>query len=76
MEIQRTVYTSPVEALDALIRSLVGYEQQYEMSSAEFYARYQNGKMGDTADVIESAGDYEHYLQLKEELERKLAAVR
>ncbi len=75
MKIQRTTYTSPVEALTGLIRSLVAYEQQYDMSSADFYARYQRGDMGDTADVVEWAGDYQHYLQLKEDLERKLAAV-
>ncbi len=74
MIIQRTVYTSPVEALVVLIRSLVAYEQQYHMTSADFYARYQQGEMGDTADVIEWAGDYQHYLQLKQELEQKLAA--
>jgi hypothetical protein len=31
--------------------------------------------MGDTAEMIEWAGDYQHYLQLKEELEQKLMAV-
>lgn len=72
MAIQRTVYTSPVEALAALIRSLVTYEQRYHMSSADFYARYQKGKMGDMADFVEWAGDYQHYLQFKEELEQKL----
>jgi hypothetical protein len=51
--IHRTVYASPVEALIALIRSLVAYEQQYKISSAEFYARYQRGEIGDTADMIE-----------------------
>ena len=75
MTIQRTIYASPVEALAALIRSLVAYEQRYQMSSADFYARYQNGGMGDTADMVEWAGDYQHYLQLKEELERKLVAA-
>lgn len=75
MKIQRITYTSPVEALIGLIRSLVAYEQQYDMSSADFYARYQRGDMGDTAEVIEWAGDYQHYVQLKKELERKLAAV-
>jgi hypothetical protein len=40
MTIQRTVCTSPVEALAALIRSLVAYEQRYQTSSADFYARY------------------------------------
>jgi hypothetical protein len=73
--IRRTVHASPVEALIALIRSLVAYEQQYKLSSAEFYARYQRGEMGDTADMIEWAGDYQHYVQLKAELEQKLAAV-
>ena len=75
MTVQRTVYTSPIEALTALIRLLVAYEQRYQMSSSEFYARYQRGEMGDTADMIEWAGDYQHYLQLKEELEQKLVAA-
>ena len=75
MTVQRIVYTSPIEALTALIRSLVAYEQRYQMSSADFYAQYQRGAMGDTADMIEWAGDYQHYLQLKEELEQKLVAA-
>ena len=41
MAIQRTVYVSPVEAIAALIRSLVVDEQRYQMSSADFYVRYQ-----------------------------------
>jgi len=32
--------------------------------------------MGDTADFVEWAGDYQHYLQLKEEVEEKLVAAR
>ena len=73
--VQRTVYTSPIEALMALIRALVAYKQRYEMSSADFYARYQRGEMGDTADIVEWAGDYQHYIQLKEELEQRLVAA-
>ncbi len=75
MTVQRTVYTSPIEVLTALIRSLVAYEQRYQMSSSDFYTRYQRGAMGDTADMIEWAGDYQHYVQLKEELEQKLVAA-
>ncbi len=75
MAIQRTVYATPVEALAALIRSLVIFEQRHHMSSADFYARYQRGEMGDEADFVEWAGDYQHYLQLKEELEQKLVAA-
>ena len=75
MAIQRTMYASPVEALAALVRSLVVYEQRYGMSSADFYARYQRGELEDTADFVEWAGDYPHYLQLKEQLEQKLVAA-
>ena len=75
MTVQRTVYTSPVDALTALIRSLVAYEQRYQMSSSDFYTQYQRGEMGDAADMVEWAGDYQHYLQLKAELEQKLVAA-
>ena len=75
MTVQRTVYTSPIEALTALIRSLVAYEQRYQMPSTAFYARYQRGEIEDTADMIEWVGDYQHYVQLKEELEQKLVAA-
>jgi hypothetical protein len=75
MTVKRTVYTSPVEALAAVIRSLVAYEQRYQMSSADFYDRYQRGEIGDSIDFVEWAGDYQHYQAIKEELERKLAAA-
>jgi hypothetical protein len=75
MAIQRTIYASPVEALAALVRSLVAYEQRHGMVSADFYARYQKGELEDTADFVEWAGDYQHYLQLKEQLEQKLVAA-
>jgi hypothetical protein len=75
MAIQRIVYASPVEAIAALVRSLVAYEQRHQMSSADFYGRYQKGEMGDSADFVEWAGDYQHYLQLKEEVEGKLVAA-
>ena len=45
------------------------------MSSADFYARYQRGELEDTAEFVEWAGDYQHYLQLKEQLEQKLVAA-
>jgi len=38
------------------------------------FIRYQRGKMGDTTDMVEWTGDYQHYVQLKEELEQKLVA--
>ena len=67
--IQRSIYTSPVDALASLVRSLVAYEQKYQMPSTDFYARYQRGEMGDAAEFVEWAGDYQQYLQLKDEFE-------
>jgi hypothetical protein len=75
MTVQRIVYASSVDALTALVRSLVAYERRHNLSSADFYARYEKGELGDSAEFIEWAGDYQHYLQLKEELEHKLAAT-
>jgi hypothetical protein len=67
MTIQRTVYASPVDALAALVRSLVEHEQRHKMASADFYARYEKGELGDSAEFAEWAGDYQHYLQIKSE---------
>lgn len=65
MPIQTTEYRSSVEALDALIRSLVEYEKKYRISSSEFYSRYQRGEFGDEKDFIEWAGEYQDYMQLQ-----------
>lgn len=75
MKIQRTVYPSPLDALAALLRSLMQHEQRHNMASADFSARYERGELGDSAEFVEWAGDYQHYLQLKEELEQKLVAA-
>jgi hypothetical protein len=46
MTIQRTVYASPVEALIALIRRLIAYEERYQMTSGNLGVRtipFKNG---------------------------------
>ena len=63
MAFKRVTYTSVIDAIDALIRSLAAYEQKYQMSSDEFYARYLEGEMDDSKDFVEWAGDYQHYIQ-------------
>jgi hypothetical protein len=75
MGLETITYDTPVEALEALVRALVGYEQRYRMSSEEFFARYQEGKLGDSADFVEWAGDYQHYLGLYQFLRDRLRAV-
>ena len=68
-------YDSSVDALVALVRELIAYEQRYQMGSAEFFAQYQQGALGDSADFVEWAGDYQHYLGLLQEIKARLKAV-
>ena len=75
MTIRRITYSSPINALDALVRLLATYEKRYKMSSSEFYTQYKSGKVGDSKDFIEWAGDYQHYIDLKREIEQKLSAI-
>lgn len=75
MTFETITYDSPVEALVALVRALAGYEQRYQMSSAEFFSRYQQGELGDSADFVEWAGDYQQYLGLLQVLRDRLQAV-
>lgn len=72
MAIKRVTYNSPVEAYDAIVRTLVAYEAKYNMTSAEFFSKYNEGKLDDSIDFVEWAGDYQHYMALKQELELKL----
>ena len=75
MAVETTGYSSPVDALVALVQALVAYEQRYQMSSTEFFAQYREGKLGDSADFVEWAGDYQHYLGLLQELKDRLKIV-
>jgi len=65
MAIIRTIYNSPIEAFDALVRSLSACESKYHMSSAGFFFRYKEGMLDDSKDFVEWAGDYQHYMDLK-----------
>lgn len=75
MSFKRVVHTSAIDALNALFRSLTAYEQKYKMSCDEFYANYLSGRLEDSKDFVEWAGDYRHYIELKLELEEKLKVV-
>lgn len=72
MPLKRVRYTSTIDALNALFRSLVAYEQKHQMLSDEFYEGFLTGKLGDSKDFVEWAGDYQHYIEMKHELEEKL----
>ncbi len=66
---------SPLDDLLALGRRLHAFEQQYGMSSAEFYERYNRGEMGDDIDFIRWSGRYRLYCELKEDIEQSLAGI-
>ncbi len=52
------------ESLEELITTLRQFEDKYGMSTVEFYARFMAGKMGDSADFIEWAGEFGRYQRL------------
>lgn len=54
----------PVDKLLELQRDLLAMEQQYGISSEEFYRRYQVGEMGDDAEIVGWAGRYRAFLEL------------
>ncbi len=72
MSIKREVYLTATEAIEALLRSLVSYEQKYQMSSDEFYTKYLAGKLEDTKDFIEWAGCYQQYIELRKEVDANI----
>ena len=57
--------SSPIDDLVELVRELAALEQKHGLSSAEFYERYQQGKMGDEAEIMRWATKYEMYEEIK-----------
>ncbi len=60
---------SPLDDFIQIIRDLTQLEYQYKLDSAEFFARFQQGKMGDNIDFIRWANKYEIYQEMKADLE-------
>lgn len=75
MKKQIIEYTSPIDALVALVRQLNNYENEYQMDSDEFFTKYNQGKTGDDEIFVEWAGNYKHYLALRQELEATIKNV-
>ena len=68
-------YTSPLDALIALTKQLNVYEIKYQMSSEDFFAKYNQGKTSDDEVFVEWAGNYQNYLALHQEITCKLQDV-
>ena len=75
MRKQRVEYNSPVDALVAISKQLSVYENRYGMDSEDFYNQFRKGQMEDTADFVEWANSYQHYMAVKFTLEESLQNV-
>ena len=56
------------QQLALLVRDLSQFEQQYELSSDAFYARFQAGEMGDAMDLVEWASLHQMAERLKQRI--------
>ncbi|OGO43311.1 MAG: hypothetical protein A2Z04_07825 [Chloroflexi bacterium RBG_16_57_9] len=63
---------SPVDDFVAIVKNLTILEQGYGMDSADFYARFQRGEMGDAMEFMRWATKYEMYREMKEDLSETL----
>lgn len=75
MKRERIEHGSPVDALVAIAKRLSVYENRYGISSEDFYAQYEKGRMEDSIDFVEWANDYQHYVALRIEIEKQLRHV-
>ena len=72
MRKERIEYSSPLDALVALAKRLSLYEDRYRLESEEFYDRFSKGQLEDSADFVEWANDYEHYLSTRSGIEKSI----
>ena len=69
---QTTARSSVLEDVLGLLREIVAYEDKYNMDSDVFYARFMRGELGDDLAFIMWAGQYELYLETKQEIASQL----
>ena len=75
MQKQTIKYDSALDALVAVAKRLSTYEERYSTSSEEFYDKYSKGNLEDTIDFVEWSNDYQHYLTIRQGLEKHLQNV-
>ena len=75
MKKHRIEYETPIDALVAVSKRLSAFEERYHLSSEDFFHKYSSGENDDTADFVEWANNYRHYLAIRSELERELRHV-
>lgn len=72
MQKQTIAYDSPLDALVSVTKRLSVFEERYRMSTEDFFYRYSAGEMGDSVDFLEWSNAYEHYMAIRERIEKRL----
>lgn len=62
--------------LNQIEHELKGFEAQYNLSSAEFFDKFESGVLGDAADYFEWAGLYENTLLYRERIQSLETALK
>jgi hypothetical protein len=75
MRKQRSEYDSPVDALVAVSKRLSVYEARHQMTSEYFFDKFRKGQLDDSVDFVEWSNDYQHYMAIRLEIEKKLQHV-
>jgi hypothetical protein len=57
-----------VRELTEIQQHLAAFEQKYELTSEEFYLRYEDGQLGDSADFMEWSSFYDMRRSLQQYL--------
>ena len=68
-------YETSLDALIAITKRLSSYETRFKMSSEDFYDQYSKGKIKENIRFIERSNDYQHYLDIRINIEKKLKNV-
>ena len=75
MQKQTIKYVSAVDALVAITKRLSSYETRYKIVSEDFFNRYRKGEMEDSTDFVEWSNAYEHFIEIRQKIERRLQNV-
>ena len=69
---QTETRSSTMDYIFRLLRVLVSYEEEFNLATDVFYARFMRGEMGDDLPFIKWAGRYELYLEARQEIDNQL----
>ncbi len=75
MQKQTIKYVSEVDALIAITNRLSSYESRYNIVSEDFFNRYSKGEMEDSIEFVEWSNAYEHFIEIRHKIERRLQNV-